>query len=80
MADNERVLGYTLTPVKSGGNGFGTAALMSCMVTGKTIKSSGGGNRAISMEVIQLLEEDNEIRQLIASKLGASIPTHSLEG
>jgi hypothetical protein len=69
MAKN---IGYTLRAIRpSDGEGFMTAALMTCMVTDKIISSSGGGQNAICPEVFDLLENDEEVRDLIRRRVAA---------
>lgn len=62
-------IGYTLNPIRPSDGGFMTAALMTCMVTGKMLSSSGGGTYAIAPEVFDLLRDDAEVQELIKRKI-----------
>ena len=63
-----KIIGYKLSPVEPS-SGFGTAALLTCSVTGKMLSSSGGGSLAISPEVKQAITEDEEVQELIRRKI-----------
>lgn len=63
-------IGYTLNPIRnSSDGGMVTAAIMTCMVTGKMLSSSGGGAYAICPEVFELLDHDEDVREMIKRKV-----------
>ena len=62
-------IGYMLSSIRLTDGGLATAALMNCMVTGKMLSSSGGGSYAISPEVFDILQNDEEVRALIKRKV-----------
>ena len=67
---DNKLIGYSLHPIsKKAAGGFATACLLTDMVTGKTLSTSGGGAYAISPEVFELLDRDEDVRALILSKL-----------
>ena len=67
-----KTLGYTLSRITDEAvDGFMTAALLQDMVTGEVISSMGGGGLALSKATVQLLQNDQEVRDLIKSKLSS---------
>lgn len=70
MFDMRKIIGYRLEAIQPNG-GFGTAAMLDCMVTGKNLSGSGGGSYAVSPEVFAVLKSDPEVQELIKRKVEA---------
>lgn len=65
---DRKIIAYRLEPVyEPRSESIGTAAVMTCMATGKMLSGSGGGGSFLAPEIVDVLRNDGTSKTIIAA-------------
>jgi len=66
----KKIIAYGLRPIFPAEPGqIMTAAVMTCFVSQRMLSGMGGGSAALHPDVVDILTDDEEVRQLIRDKM-----------
>lgn len=68
------LIGYKLEPIYENAGGFATAAMLTSMISGEVISSSGGGSFCITPQEFKVLKENQGIKNLIKAEANKPVP------
>jgi len=74
----DKIIGYSLSPIVPAMGQMMTAAVRTCFVSGRVISSMGGGSAALHPDVVDILQNDEEVRELIQRKMAERNTVHPI--